>query len=106
MKPKGRYNIHVTRKHGVSIIEDTSEHGLADFQTIYQETAVRQGIQAKPFDYFQTIVSVFAPSRPISLFFAEFEGVRIATVSVIYFRARARYYFAGSRDIHRHVRAP
>ena len=106
MKPKGRYNIHVARKHGVSIIEDTSEQGLADFQTIYEETAVRQGIRAKPPDYFQPLVSVFAPSRHRSLFFAEYQGVRIATALVVYFGSRATYFFGGSRDIHRHVMAP
>src|SRR6266513_5323255 len=63
MKPKGRYNIHVAHKHGVSITEDTSEQGLADFQSIYEETAARQGMRAKPPDYFQPLVSVFAPAR-------------------------------------------
>ena len=106
MKPKGRYNIHVARKHGVSIVEDSSEKGLADFQTIYEETAVRQGIQAKPSDYFQPLVSVFAPARHRSIFFAEYQGVRIATALVVYFGSRATYFFGGSRDIHRHVMAP
>src|SRR5882762_5324797 len=37
MKPKGRYNIAVARRHGVSIIEDASEQGLADFFGLYRE---------------------------------------------------------------------
>jgi peptidoglycan pentaglycine glycine transferase (the first glycine) len=106
MKPKGRYNIHIARKHGVSITEDTSEQGLADFQSIYEETASRQGMAAKPPDYFQPLVSVFAPSRHRSIFFAEYQGVRIATALVVYFGSRATYFFGGSRDVHRHVMAP
>jgi len=106
MKPKGRYNIHVAQRHGVTIIEDTSEQGLADFQSIYEETAVRQGIAAKPSDYFQTLVSLFSPSHHGSIFFAEYRGVRIATALVVYFGPRATYFFGGSRDVHRQVMAP
>jgi peptidoglycan pentaglycine glycine transferase (the first glycine) len=106
MKPKGRYNIHIARKHGVSITEDTSEQGLADFQSIYEETAARQGMAAKPPDYFQPLVSVFAPARHRSIFFAEHQGVRIATALVIYFGSRATYFFGGSRNSLRHLMAP
>ncbi len=106
MKPKGRYNIHVAQRHGVSIIEDTSVQGLADFQTIYEETAGRQGMEPKPPDYFQTLVSLFSPTHRGSLFFAEYQGTRLATALVVYFGSRATYFFGGSRDIHRHVMAP
>jgi lipid II:glycine glycyltransferase (peptidoglycan interpeptide bridge formation enzyme) len=106
MKPKGRYNVHVAQRHGVSIIEDTSQQGLADFQSIYEETVARQGIAAKPPDYFQALVSLCSPSHHGSIFFAEYRGVRIATALVVYFGPRATYFFGGSRDIHRQVMAP
>jgi lipid II:glycine glycyltransferase (peptidoglycan interpeptide bridge formation enzyme) len=106
MKPKGRYNIGVARRHGVSIIEDTSPQGLVDFQSIYEETATRQGMAAKPPDYFQTLVSLFSPLHHGSIYFAEYQGLRLATALVIYFGSRATYFFGGSRDIHREVMAP
>src|SRR5215510_3318207 len=31
LKPKGRYTIRVAQRHGVAVIEDTSEQGLVDF---------------------------------------------------------------------------
>jgi peptidoglycan pentaglycine glycine transferase (the first glycine) len=106
MRPKGRYNIGVARRHGVAIVEDTSAQGLADFQNIYEETTTRQGVEAKPPDYFETLVSLFSPLRRGSLFFAEYEGARLATALVIYFGPRATYFFGGSRELHRHVMAP
>jgi len=106
MKPKGRYNIGVARRHGVSIIEDTSAQGLADFQNLYEETAARQGMEAKPPDYFETLVASLSSAHKGSLFFAEYQGMRIATALVVYFGPRATYFFGGSRDIHRHVMAP
>jgi lipid II:glycine glycyltransferase (peptidoglycan interpeptide bridge formation enzyme) len=106
MKPKGRYNIGVARRHGVSVIEDTSEQGLRDFQAIYEETAARQGMEPKAADYFERLVSLFAPAHRGALFFAEYQGRRIATALVVYFGQRATYFFGGSRDIDRQVMAP
>jgi lipid II:glycine glycyltransferase (peptidoglycan interpeptide bridge formation enzyme) len=63
-------------------------------------------VEAKPPDYFETLVSLFSSLRRGSLFFAEYEGVRLATALVIYFGPRATYFFGGSREIHRHVMAP
>ena len=106
MKPKGRYNIGVARRHGVRVIEDTSPQGLSDFQSIYEETAARQGTAAKPPDYFETLLSLSSPSHHGSIFFAECLGVRLATALVVYFGPRATYFFGGSRDIRRDVMAP
>src|SRR5437660_9592337 len=85
MKPKGRYNIHIARKHGVSITEDTSERGLADFQCIYEETATRQGMAAKLPNYFHPLVSVFETAGHRSIVFAEYQGVRVASPFGVYF---------------------
>ena len=106
MKPKGRYNIGVARRHGVSIVEDTSERGLADFQAIYEETAARQGMEAKPPDYFETLLALACPGNHASLFFAEYQGERLATALVLYFGPRATYFYGGSRTLNRHVMAP
>lgn len=106
MKPKGRYNIHLAQRHGVSVVEDTSPQGLADFQTLYEETAVRQGMTAKPCDYFEALLSFLLRGRCGSLFFAEVQGVRLATALVVYFGRTATYFYGGSRDLHRHLMAP
>jgi lipid II:glycine glycyltransferase (peptidoglycan interpeptide bridge formation enzyme) len=106
MKPKGRYNIGVARKRGVSVVEDTSEQGLADFQSIYEETAARQGMEPKPPDYFQEFVALSSPSHHASIFFAEYGDVRLATALVVYFGSRATYFYGGSRTLNRQVMAP
>jgi peptidoglycan pentaglycine glycine transferase (the first glycine) len=106
MKPKGRYNIRVAQRHGVSVVQDVSEQGLADFQRIYEETAARQGMEAKPPDYFQALVSLLSSRRCGSVFFAEHQGARVAAAVVVYFGGRATYFFGGSLDTHREVMAP
>jgi lipid II:glycine glycyltransferase (peptidoglycan interpeptide bridge formation enzyme) len=106
MKPKGRYNIRVARRHGVAVVEDASPQGLADFQRIYEVTAARQGLNAKSPDYFQALVPLLASRGHGSLFFAEHRGVRVAAAVVVYFGRRATYFFGGSLDSHREVMAP
>ena len=106
MKPKGRYNIRVAQKHCVTIFEETLEKGVAEFLAIYGETASRHGLNAKPPDYFQDIVTLLAPLQRCALFFAEHEGVRLAAALIIYFGRRATYFFGGSLPTRRHVMAP
>ncbi|HYZ83080.1 MAG TPA: peptidoglycan bridge formation glycyltransferase FemA/FemB family protein [Bryobacteraceae bacterium] len=106
MKPKGRYNVRLAAKHGVSVVQDTSESGLADFLRIYRETASRHEIHAKPQAYFATLFSMFSPSGRARIFFAEYRGARVASALVMYFGRRATYFFGGSLHTHRNVMAP
>jgi lipid II:glycine glycyltransferase (peptidoglycan interpeptide bridge formation enzyme) len=106
MKSKGRYNIGVARRHGVSIVEDNSARGVDDFLRLYKRMAVRKGLTPKPPDYFRTLISALSSRRQGSLFFAEYQGRRISTALVVYFGPRATYFFGASLAIHRNVMAP
>ncbi|MFN0088515.1 MAG: lipid II:glycine glycyltransferase FemX [Blastocatellia bacterium] len=106
MKPKGRYNIRVAQRHQVSVIEDNSRQGLADFLRIYKRTATRQGIRVKPPGYFRALVSMLLPLKQVSLYFAEYRGRRLAAALVVYFGRRATYFYGGSLVLHRRVMAP
>jgi len=106
MKTKGRYNIRVAQRHGVTVVEDASDQGVADFQKIYDVMATRQGIRAKPPEYFQTLVSLLSSLHQGSVFFAEYQGLRLAGAVVVYFGRRATYFFGASLESHRHVMAP
>ena len=111
MKPKGRYNVRVARRHGVSVLEDVSSQGIADFLNIYEEMVARKKLhewfrRAVVPDYFSTLISTLSASGRGSVFFAEYQGTRLATVLVVYFADTATYYYGGSRAIHRNVMAP
>lgn len=105
MKPKGRYNIRVAQRHGVSVVEDTSERGIADFLRIYQRTIGRHQIDAKAPGYFRILVAILSDCRRGSIFFAEHEGRRLAAALVVYFGGRATYLFGGSLALKRRVMA-
>jgi peptidoglycan pentaglycine glycine transferase (the first glycine) len=106
MKPKGRYNISVARRHGVSVVEDMSPQGTADFLDICGEMYARKNIGGFDPDYFHELIPILSSSRRGSIFFAEFQGVRIASALMVYFGRTTTYYHGGSRAVHRNVMAP
>jgi lipid II:glycine glycyltransferase (peptidoglycan interpeptide bridge formation enzyme) len=105
MKPKGRYNIGLARRHGVTVTEDSSERGFEDFLEIYKDTTTRQGLAGKPREYFQALRSTLLSVQRGSIFFAEYQGRRLAAALVVYFGRRATYFYGGSLAKDRHVMA-
>ena len=106
MKPKGRYNVRVARKHGVTVVKDNSLQGTIDFIRIQRCTAVRKGIQPVHSSYFDAMLAELVARGHASLFFAECGAVRLATALVVTFGRRATYLFGGSLLVQRHVMAP
>lgn len=106
MKPKGRYNIRVARKNDVSVVEDRSSEGVEDFLEIYSETMIRHELGGKRERYMRDLIDILFAADHGSLFFAEYQGERLATALVVYFGNRATYFFGGSRTVHRQVMAP
>ncbi len=106
MKPKGRYNIRLAQRHGVSIVEDNSTQAVEDFIDIQRQTAQRQQLGKKPRKYFRNLAKVMVPDRKASLFFAEYGGRRLACALVVYFGRRATYFYGGSLVQDRQVMAP
>jgi lipid II:glycine glycyltransferase (peptidoglycan interpeptide bridge formation enzyme) len=104
MKPKGRYNVGLARRHGVNVVEDNSGRGWNDFLAIGNDTARRQDLKRRSRRYFAVMRREFGPrAQP---FFAECAGRRLATALVIRFGDRATYLYGGSRDEQREVMAP
>jgi len=106
MKPKGRYNIGVAQRYGVSIVEDVSSQGAEDFLNICAETFARKNLDERDPDYFRELIAILSASERGSVFFAEYQGTRLAAAHVVYFGRTATYYYGGSRTIHRSVMAP
>ena len=106
MKPKGRYNVRLARRKGVSIVEDRSPRGVSDFLEIYHETFRRHGIRGHSNEYFGGLMKCLDAGDRGSLFFAEFHGERLATALVLFYGDRATYKYGGSLAAFRRVMAP
>jgi lipid II:glycine glycyltransferase (peptidoglycan interpeptide bridge formation enzyme) len=106
MKKKGRYNIRVARRHEVSVVEDNSTQGLADFMRLYKETMRRQDIRRHSTDYFHNLAETLFPYGRGSILFAEYQAERLATAMIIYGGDTATYKYGGSLRCNRTVMAP
>ncbi len=104
MKPKGRYNVCLARRHGVTVVEDNSDRGVDDFLAIRNDTAQRQDLKRRSRRYFAAIQREFGLRSHV--FFAELAGRRLACALVIRFGQRATYFYGGSLDEQREVMAP
>lgn len=98
MKRKGRYNIKLATKKGVKfreiLAENMSEQDLDDFYNLSNETTSRDGFSGHQKSYYKSFVNNLNP-RAV-LFFAEFEGKRIATAISTFCGDKAIYYFGAS----------
>lgn len=106
MTPKGRYNVRLAQRHGVSVVEDSSTRGVRDFVRLYRAMHARKHIIGKPPSYFKDLVASLVENRAGSVFFAEYLGKRLAGAIVVMFGGRATYLFGASFAAHREVMAP
>ena len=81
-----------------------SEKDREEFYKIYKQTFERNKFEGKQKDLFENLMTKCKPIS--SLFFAEYEGRRIATAYVVYYGDRATYLYGASSNENRDVMAP
>lgn len=96
MTPKGRYNVGIAERHGVSVRESSDTSEIARFFALFQDTSRRQGFYAEPYGFFVNLVNtLFAPGLA-SLFIAEANGETLGVVMAVFYGRRATYLYGGS----------
>lgn len=102
MKPKGRYNIRLSEKHGVRAVASTD---ASDFARLVTETASRDGFRAHDQKYYQTFLQCIPGAF---LLYAQAPGVTEPIAGLIGCRSgRSVYYYYGASDhAHRSLMAP
>ena len=106
MKQKGRYNIKLAEKKGVKIVkvDNIQKKDREEFYKIYKQTFERNKFSGKEKELFENLMP---NCKEISkLYFAEYNGERIATAYVIYYGARATYLYGASSNENREVMSP
>lgn len=106
MKRKGRYNTRLAARKGVTIAEDSSPQGIADFLDIYNDTLARHDIKGHSAKYFRNFMPRAMTDDRGSILFAEYEGQRLATALILHCGDTATYKYGGQRETHRNLMAP
>lgn len=103
MHQKTRYNIRLAEKKGVKIVLG----GPADFSEFWRlmsMTGERDGFRIHGQKHYQNLLA--GDNNFIKIFFAQYEGQKIATALVCYFDTQATYLHGASDNKYRNVMAP
>jgi lipid II:glycine glycyltransferase (peptidoglycan interpeptide bridge formation enzyme) len=123
MKPKGRYNIGLAKKHGV-VVSKTGVDGIDVFFRLLSETAARDGIAIHNIEYYRALFeecketqTTLLPHSPLPnaamphphslrLYTATHENDILAAIVVLCRGKEATYLYGASSNMKRNLMAP
>lgn len=106
MKPKTRYNIRVSQRHGVKVTKDNSAKAFNTYLKLLWETTERQGFYAHTKDYHHQMWQTLAPNGIYHLFLAKYQDQVLAAYVFFTFNQVLYYPYGASTRQHREVMAP
>ncbi len=103
MKQKGRYNIRLAEKKGVTIHKSNIHH-LSEFYKLLLETTLRDKFSPHGQDFYQTMLESLPKNA--ELYFAQYQGRTLAGLIKTTFKDTATYYYGASSNSDRNLMAP
>lgn len=108
MHQKTRYNIRLSNKKGVKVVEAGLER-FDEFWKLMQETKTRDQFRLHERDYYFGMLKTLRNNRDglrVKLYFGEYEGGVAAANLVAFFGDMATYMHGASSNEHRNIMAP
>lgn len=109
MKQKGRYNVRVAERAGVTVRESTLktlEEDVAIFYALFKETAKRDKFSIRLQAYFQDLAKTLYEHNCGTLFIASLQGQPLAASIITLYDGVASYLYGASSNEHRSAMAP
>ncbi len=103
MKPKTRYNIKLSQRHGVKVSEDNSDQAFSEYLRLLKETTQRQGFFAHTEKYHQQMWQALRPAGISRLLKAEYQGQTLAVWILFKWQGVLYYPYGASSDWYRHL---
>ena len=108
MHSKTRYNIRLSQKHGVEVVEDNSDQAFKTHLQLLFETTQRQGFYAHTPKYHQQMWEVLKPKQKnqgltAHLLSAKYQKKTLVTWVLFVFNKMLYYPYGGSSREHREV---
>lgn len=103
MKQKGRYNIKLAAKKGVTIHKTNLNH-LSEFYKILLETTDRDKFSPHNEEYYQTMLETLPKNT--HLYIAQYQGQTLAGLIMTTHKDTATYYYGASSNKNRNLMAP
>lgn len=105
MKPKGRYNLRLSWRYGVTTEFRQDDAAIALFYDLFWETSQRQNFFGEPFGFFINLCQSLFPDNMAEITIASWQGEALAAILVIYWGDRCTYLYGGRSVKHPHVMA-
>jgi peptidoglycan pentaglycine glycine transferase (the first glycine) len=100
MKPKGRYNLRVSQRHGVGTGFVAEDWAIPRFYDLFASTVERQGFLGEPYRFFVNLCQTLFAAGMAEIGWAEWEGDWLSVILVIYWGDRATYLYGGRSGDH------
>lgn len=105
MKPKGRYNIRLSQRHGVETEFTQNSQTIPVLYDIFWETVKRQDFFGEPYGFFINLCQTLFAANMAEIGLARWQGEVLAAILVVYWGDRATYLYGGRSSNHPHVMA-
>lgn len=105
MKPKGRYNIRLSQRHGVKIEFSSDSQTIPRFYDLFWETVQRQEFFGEPYGFFINLCQTLFAANMAEIGLATWNGEIVAAIIVVYCGYTATYLYGGSSLLHKQVMA-
>ncbi|PIZ74291.1 hypothetical protein COY06_04305 [Candidatus Peregrinibacteria bacterium CG_4_10_14_0_2_um_filter_41_8] len=102
MKSKGRYNLNLAQKKGITIKTETN---IDNFYNLLAATTERDGFAGHPKTYYQTMHQTLGDQH-CRIWTAFYNNTPVASIIATFFEETATYYYGASSNEHRNLMAP
>lgn len=106
MKEKGRYNIRLAERKGVTTRVSTDTSDVEVFYQIFRQTAERDGFKIRSKQYFLDLCQTLFENKAGEIVIAEHAGRPLAALIITYYDQVASYLYGASSDSDRNLMAP
>ncbi len=110
MKPKGRYNIKIAKRHDVTIAvhqsPDQISQDAAVFYQLMVQTGQRQGFSVRPQAYFEQLLTLLYTHNLGGSIIASYQDKPLACLIISFYDGVASYLYGASSLEHRETMAP
>ncbi len=105
MKPKGRYNLRLSWRYGVTVEFRQDDAAIALFYDLFWETVERKNFFGEPFGFFINLCQTLFHADMAEIGFARWQGDSLVAILVVYWGDRCTYLYGGRSEKHPHVMA-
>lgn len=103
MKSKTRYNLRLSQRHGVKVVEDNSKQAFETYLKLMMETTKRQSFYAHDEDYHRKMWQIMNPASMAHLLVAKYKNKPLVTWILFTFNNVLYYPYGASTREHQEV---